>query len=53
MGEKNRKYASSNFNHKSSRSHVIFSVTLNYINNKLNSNKKSSTIYFVDLAGNE
>ena len=55
FGEKNRNYAETYFNHKSSRSHTIFAVHLE--NEKIIKGEtafvKTSTINFVDLAGSE
>lgn len=54
-GETNRRYAETYFNHKSSRSHTIFSVSIRVTKIADNSESfvKESTINFVDLAGNE
>ena len=55
FGEKNRNYAETYFNHKSSRSHTIFAVQIE--NEKIIKGEtafvKTSTINFVDLAGSE
>ena len=54
-GETNRRYAETYFNHKSSRSHTIFSVNIKYMkySGDAASFIKESVLNFVDLAGNE
>ena len=54
-GETNRRYAETYFNHKSSRSHTIFTLNLRLtkITDKGESYIKECQINFVDLAGNE
>lgn len=54
-GETNWRYAETYFNHKSSRSHTIFSLNiwLSKVSDKGESYIKESQINFVDLAGNE
>lgn len=54
-GETNRKYAETYFNHKSSRSHTIFTVHIKYMkySGEQASFIKESVLNFVDLAGNE
>ena len=53
--EKSRKYAETFFNHKSSRSHIIFSIFIENakIIKKETAFIKESVLNFVDLAGNE
>lgn len=52
-GENKRKFAQTKWNHKSSRSHVIFVIDIE-IRNKYDFNKNfSSTITLADLAGSE
>lgn len=54
-GEKNRTYAETVFNHKSSRSHTIFQVKIknSKIINGESAVEKESLLNLVDLAGNE
>ena len=54
-GETNRRYAETYFNHRSSRSHTIFSINIQYMkySGEEASYIKESTLNFVDLAGSE
>ena len=52
-GVKNKIVASHNLNHASSRSHAIFSLTLEIIDNSAVDNVISSKLQLVDLAGSE
>ena len=54
-GETNRRYAETYFNHRSSRSHTIFTIHIQYMkySGEEASYIKESTLNFVDLAGNE
>lgn len=52
-GVKNKVVASHNLNHASSRSHAIFTVTLEIIDNSAVDNVITSKMQLVDLAGSE
>ena len=52
MGQKNRVTCSTIMNAHSSRSHLIFLLTLNQFNN-INSQSKTSKMFLIDLAGSE
>ena len=58
-GEKNRTVGSTRLNHKSSRSHLIFTVYVESTSNNTPKKKRTNlgiqaaTINFVDLAGSE
>ena len=52
LGQKNRITCSTNMNAHSSRSHLIFMLSLNQFNSQ-NSQSKTSKLYLVDLAGSE
>ncbi len=51
-GQKNRAVASTNMNERSSRSHVIFIISITQ-NNMEDMSAKSGKLYLVDLAGSE
>lgn len=52
MGQKNRIVASTNMNANSSRSHMIFLLSLNQFNT-VDSASKTSKLFLIDLAGSE
>ena len=51
-GQKNRSTCSTNMNEHSSRSHLIFLLSINQFNN-LESSSKTSKLFLIDLAGSE
>lgn len=52
LGQKNRTTCATNMNTLSSRSHLIFLLTLNQLNSET-SHSKTSKLFLVDLAGSE
>src|SRR6185437_9295427 len=52
LGVKSRKVSSTDMNNASSRSHLIFSIIVETVNNETNQKSKGK-ISFVDLAGSE
>jgi kinesin family member 5 len=51
-GQKNRVTCATNMNEHSSRSHLIFLLSVNQFNN-LESSSKTSKLFLIDLAGSE
>lgn len=49
-GQKNRATCATNMNEHSSRSHLIFQLSVNQFNN-LESSSKTSKLFLIDLAG--
>ncbi|XP_046652792.1 chromosome-associated kinesin KIF4-like [Daphnia pulicaria] len=52
-GSLNRRTGATAMNHQSSRSHAIFTLTINQINKESSSTIKTSKFHLVDLAGSE
>ena len=52
LGQKNRITCATNMNEHSSRSHLIFLLTLNQYNSE-NNQSKTSKLFLIDLAGSE
>ncbi|EFX89985.1 hypothetical protein DAPPUDRAFT_232248 [Daphnia pulex] len=52
-GSLNRRTGATAMNHQSSRSHAIFTLTINQINKESSSSIKTSKFHLVDLAGSE
>lgn len=52
LGQKNRITCATNMNEHSSRSHMIFLLSLNQFNNQ-DSSSKTSKLFLIDLAGSE